>query len=162
MGTEKAITNESFDFLKGSSDFLNIILNNISSSVLVLDKDIRLRAFNDVLKTLFSNKKDENLLYMRCGEAIGCAYQIEENKNCGETSRCKECEMRIAALTSYYEDKAIYKDHITRPFFNFKGGKVEKHLQFSTRLFDYNDEKYIIMIVDDITKFVDNSKPLTS
>lgn len=162
MSAEVAITNESFNFLKGSADFLNIVLNNISSCILILDKNIRLRAFNDVLKTVFSNKKDENLLYVRCGEAIGCAYQIEENKNCGDTSRCKECELRIAALTSYTEDKAIFKDHIVRPFFDNNGEKVEKHLQFSTRLFNYQDEKYIIMIVDDITKFVDNSKPLAS
>jgi hypothetical protein len=153
MSTEIAITNESFYFLKDSHEFLNIVLNNISSCVLILDKNIQLRAFNDVLKTVFSNKKDENLLYIRCGEAIGCAYQIEEKKNCGSTSRCKECEMRIAALTSYAENKAIYKDNIVRPFFDYNGNKIDKHLQFSTRLFVYNNEKYIIMIVDDITKF---------
>jgi len=119
---------------------------------LLLDKEVRLRAFNDSLKTIFSNKKDENLIYMRCGEAIGCAYQMEEQKDCGETTRCCDCDLRISALTSYMNNEVIYKNHITKPFFTYDNQKVDKHLQFSTRLFHFNDEKYIIMIIEDITK----------
>jgi hypothetical protein len=78
MSSDLTMTNESFNFLSNSSDFLNIILNNINSCVLLLDKELKLRAYNDSLKTIFSNKKDEDLLYIKCGEAIGCAYQIEE------------------------------------------------------------------------------------
>jgi len=157
MKTELAITNESFSFLKNSPDFLNIVLNNINSCVFLLDKNIQLRAFNDALKTIFSNKRDEDLLYMRCGEAIGCAHQIEEIKDCGDTSKCHECELRIAALTSYVEGKTIYKDNIVRPFFDYDGSKIDKRLQFSTRLFVFNREKYIIMIIEDITKFMQTS-----
>ena len=156
MKSDLALTNVSFSFLRNSSDFLTIILNNINSCVLLLDKDVRLQAFNDSLKTIFSNKKDEDLLYKRCGEAIGCAYQIEEQKDCGKTSQCCDCELRIAALTSYMDNETIYKDHISKPFFNFNNQKVDKHLQFSTRLFKFENEKYIIMIIEDITKFVES------
>jgi nitrogen fixation/metabolism regulation signal transduction histidine kinase len=158
MKSDLALTNESFCFLKGSSEFLNTVLNNISCCVLLLDKEMKLRAFNDSLKTIFSNKKDEDLLYMRCGEAIGCAYQIDEQKNCGETSRCNNCELRISAITSYANNEVICKDHISRPFFDNNYQKVDKHLQFSTRLFKLNDEKYIIMIIDDITAFIKPEK----
>ena len=155
MKSDLALTNVSFSFLRNSSDFLTIILNNINSCVLLLDKDVRLQAFNDSLKTIFSNKKDEDLLYKRCGEAIGCAYQIEEQKDCGETSKCCDCELRIAALTSYMNNETIYKDHISKPFMNSNNQKVDKHLQFSTRIFHFENEKYIIMIIEDITKFVE-------
>jgi hypothetical protein len=155
MQQQVSFTNESFSFLSNSSDFLNIILNNINSCILMLDKDVRLRAFNDSLKTIFSNKKNEDLLYVKCGEAIGCAYQIEEQRDCGNTSECCKCELRISALTSYMNNEVIYKEHIVKPFFTHDNLKVEKHLQFSTRLFHYNREKYIIMIVEDISKWVD-------
>ena len=155
MKSDLSLTNVSFSFLRNSSDFLTLILNNINSCVLLLDKDVRLQAFNDSLKTIFSNKKDEDLLYKRCGEAIGCAYQIEEQKDCGETSKCCDCELRIAALTSYMNNETIYKDHISKPFMNSNNQKVDKHLQFSTRLFHFENEKYIIMIIEDITKFVE-------
>lgn len=158
MSTDLTLTNESFGFLKGSGDFLNIILNNINSCILLLDKELKLKAFNDSLKTVFSNKKDEDLLYRRCGEALGCAYQIEEQKNCGETSRCCNCELRISALTSYMNNEVIYKNHISRPFLDYHNQRVGKSLQFSTRIFQFNNEKYIIMIVEDITKFIESEK----
>lgn len=154
MKTNLSMTNESFDFLKGSSDFLNIVLDNITGCVLLLDKELKLRAFNDVLKTIFSNKKDENLLYRRCGEAIGCAYQIEEQKDCGKTSQCCKCELREAALTSYMNNQVIYKEHITRPFYTISNQKIEKHLQFSTRLFLFRKDKYIVMMIEDISRFI--------
>jgi hypothetical protein len=155
MRNEMSLTNISFNFLKGSSDFLNVILNNINSCVLILDKEMKLVAFNDVLKTIFSNRKGENLIYRKCGEAIGCAYQIEEEKECGNTSQCCDCELRISALTSYMNSEIIFKDCISRPFFDHHNQKVNKHLQFSTRLFMFENEKYIIMIVEDVTKFIE-------
>lgn len=158
MKSYLAVTNESFSFLKNSSEFLNLILNNINSCVLLLDKQVRLVAFNDVLKTIFSNKKDEDLLYVKCGEAIGCAYQIEEAKDCGTTSKCCDCELRISALTSYVDDVVIYKDNIKKQFFDYQNKKIDKHLQFSTRLFKYHDEKYVILIIEDITKYVEALK----
>ncbi|MBN1144572.1 MAG: hypothetical protein JXA72_09110 [Bacteroidales bacterium] len=150
---EMALTNESFNFLSHSSDFLNIVLNNVNSCILLLDKDVRLRAYNDPLKTIFSNRMNEDLLYVRCGEAIGCAYQVTENKECGKTSKCRDCELRVAALTSYMNNETIYKEHIIKPFITIDNKKVNKHLQFSTRLFRFNDEKYIIMIIEDISRW---------
>lgn len=151
MKSNTSMANESFSFLSQSSDFLNLVLNNIKSCVLLLDKQMKLRAYNDVLKTIFSNKKDEDLLYVKCGEAIGCAYQVEEKNECGLNSACSTCELRISALTSYLNDEAIYNEHTVRPFFSNDGTKVNKHLQFSTRLFQFGTEKYIIMIIEDIS-----------
>ncbi len=155
---DMALTNESFSFLSHSSDFLNIIFNNINSCILLLDKDVRLRAYNEPLKTIFSNRKHEDLLYVRCGEAIGCAYQIEEKKECGKTSNCCDCELRIAALTSYMNNTAVYKDHIVKPFFTHDNNKVDKHLQFSTRIFHFQHEKYIILIIEDISRWFEPGK----
>lgn len=154
MNSPVSNTNHSFDLLRGSAEFMNIILNNISSCILLLDKNMRLKAFNDSLKTIFSNKEKEDLLYWKCGEAIGCAYQIEEGKECGKTSHCSKCELRLAALESYLSDVPVYKKHIQRPFFDYKNVKRNKELQFSTRLFIYNRNKFIIMIIEDITKLV--------
>lgn len=152
MKSDISLTNTSFSYLSNSSDFLNIILSNISSCVLLLNNRMELQAYNDALKTIFSNREDEDLLYVRCGEAIGCAYSIEEETECGTTSKCDSCELRVSALESYVCGKNIYKDHIFRPFFDRNNNKVDKHLQFSTRLFQFEKEKYIIMIIDDISK----------
>lgn len=151
MYTNKTNTNTSFDMLAGSSEFLNIVLNNTNQCILMLDKKMRLHAFNDALKTIFTSKKDEDLLYMRCGEAIGCAYQVEEAVECGKTSQCYNCELRLAAFDSYLNNRTIYKEQITRPFFTKELKKVNKNLQFSTRLFTFKREKYIILLIEDVT-----------
>lgn len=147
-------TNISFSFLKNSKTFLNMLLNNINSCVLLLDNKMELRAFNEPMKTIFSNKQDEDLIYRKCGEAIGCAYQIEEEKECGKTSKCSDCELRIAAMDSYLNNIVVYKEHLTKPFINHDNQKDDKHLQFSTRLFIHEREKYIIMMIEDISEII--------
>lgn len=149
-----ASTNISFNLLHSSTDFLNIILNNVSCCVLLLNKDMQLQAFNDALKTMFINKADENLLYVRCGEAIGCAYTIEEQKKCGSTSNCMHCELRINALESYVEKKAIYRKQMSREFYKVSGAKDLKHLQFSVFPFYFQNDYYIIVLVEDITELI--------
>lgn len=158
MKSKLSSANKSFSHLRGSSEFLNLVLDNISSCILLLDKNMRLHAFNDSLKTIFSNKKDEHLLYMKCGDAIGCASQVDEKSNCGKSEQCKTCDLRLSALNAYALNKVVYKSRVTRQFYDHNGKKVDKHLQFSTKPFRYNNEKYIIMIIEDITKFVEIEK----
>nr|WP_321354832.1 hypothetical protein [uncultured Draconibacterium sp.] len=129
------MANHSFDMLAESGEFMSLVLDNITSCVLLLDKDMRLQAFTSALKTIFSNKTKEDLLYMLCGEAIGCAYQIEEAKDCGKTSKCCTSKLRLAAFYSYLNNTVVYKQHIKRPFFNKNGEREMKDLQFSTRQF---------------------------
>lgn len=162
METDLTHTNERFSVLSESSEFLNLILNNINSCIMLLDKDLKLRAYNDPLLSIFSNKKNENLLYRKCGDVIGCAYQIQEEKLCGNTSMCRTCELRISALQSYANNEAIFKKRVSKPFFNFEGEKLNKHLQFSTRLFSYQKEKYIILILEDITDLVNMKEKLNN
>ncbi len=157
MASKTSMTNHTFSMLAGSSDFLNSVLNNITSCVLLLDNEMELRAYNEPLKAVFSNKKDEHLLYRKCGEALGCANQIEEAVDCGKTSKCDECELREAALFSYTSHEPVYKEHVVRQFYDYNNNKVDKDLQFSTRLFEFNMEKFIIMIVEDISSRVPKS-----
>lgn len=161
LNSDLSMNSESFNFLKSSSEFLNLVLENITGCVLLLDRHMELVAFNNPLKTIFSNKRDEDLLYMKCGESIGCAYQIDEAVKCGTTTKCKFCELRIAALETYTNNEVVYKEHITKPFYNFNNEKEDKHLQFSTRLFKFKGETYILLILDDITKFVETQKQLS-
>lgn len=160
MQTDLTHTNERFSILSEDSEFLNLILNNISSCIMLLDKDLKLRAYNNPMLSIFSNKRDENLMYRKCGDVIGCAYQIEEQKLCGTTSMCRTCELRLAALHSYVNNEAIFREHITKPFFDYDGKKEDKDLQFSTRLFTYKKENYIIIILEDITPLMTMKKKM--
>lgn len=153
--TEKvALTNVSFEFLYHSSEFLRTLLNNISSCVLLLDRNMELQAFNEPMRTIFSNKSEEHLLYKKCGNAIGCAYQVESELDCGETHMCSYCKLRESALKSYMEKRPVYKQRLTREFYTTESVKELKHLQFSTRPFYFQNDAYIMVLVDDVTPFV--------
>lgn len=96
--------NTSFNHLRGSGEFLN----NISNCVLLLNQDINLRAFNDAMKTMFSNKLNEHLIYRRCREAIGHTAAVEEQKDGETTSKCGSCKLTKRALRSYVEEVVNY------------------------------------------------------
>lgn len=131
-----------------------MILQEIPTCVLLLDSEMMLFAYNDVLKTIFSNKPDEFILYKKCGNVIGCAYAVEEEKECGTTSMCKFCSLRESALTSYTSSMNIYKQRLDREFYTTSLKKEMKYLEFSTRIFQHDHERYVVLFINDITAFV--------
>ena len=154
MNAHYSSENISFDFLKESAEFMDLVLSNITSCVLLLDNKMEIQSFNDPMKTIFSNKANEDILYQKCGNAIGCAYAVEEKKECGKTTQCKSCDIRIAALESYSSKTPIFKEHISREFFTTTSKKEMKHLQFSARNFKFEKGNYVMLIIEDITKLI--------
>jgi hypothetical protein len=154
MKSNLSLTNVSFDYLSNSNEFLNLIIHYISSCVLLLNREMMLKAYNEPLRTIFSNKPHEDIMYRKCGNVIGCAYAVEEEKECGSTSQCKTCSLRVSAMKSYSDGVFIYKEKISREFYTTDHKKVMKHLEFSTRVFEFEQERYVILIIDDITPLV--------
>ena len=156
MYTNIASTNVSFNFLRESKEFLSLILNNINSCVLLLNTRMELVAFNNAITSLFPRTAKSNLNYIKCGEAIGCAYQIDESKECGKSSKCLTCEIRMSAVSSYLENKATMNKEIIRPFYNENNEKVDIHIRYSTRHFSFEGEKYIILLIENMNSTLDS------
>jgi len=154
MNSKISMTNVSFDYLSKSADFFNLIIHNISSCVLLLNKDMMLQAYNEPLKSMFSDKPDEKIIYQKCGDVLGCAYAVEEEKECGKTSQCKFCSLRLSALETYTDGKVISKQMVAREFYTTNLTKELKFLQFSTRVFNFDHERYILLIINDQSQLV--------
>jgi sigma-B regulation protein RsbU (phosphoserine phosphatase) len=153
MENEITSSNETFKQLRNSPEFLNSLINDICSCILLLNRKMELRAFNDPMKNLFINQKEEHLKYERCGEAIGCAYTVEEKKRCGETTKCKNCELRKDALYAYTNNKLVFNKYISREFYKTDDTKVMRHLRYSIRSFKMDNNHHIMLIINDITQF---------
>lgn len=135
-----------FEDLAKSPDFLGFLLNNISYGVFLLNKNLELQSFNEPFRNMFSNKRNEHLQYVRCGEAIGCAYQVVEQVNCGDTSHCTVCTLRIDALEAYAKKKPIFNRTIVREFFKTDGSKENKTLTYTIKPIYFNDDYYLLVL----------------
>ncbi|MBI9067471.1 MAG: hypothetical protein JEZ09_09280 [Salinivirgaceae bacterium] len=151
MKSEFTSASTRFDELKSSPDFLNFVLDNINNCVLMLNSEMELQAFNNPFKTIFTNMAGEDLLYVRCGEALGCAYTVEEQKDCGKTSKCSSCELRKNALISYTTKKPMYRKRLEREFYKFLGAKETRLLEYSIKPVYLSNHYYLLVIINDIT-----------
>jgi signal transduction histidine kinase len=135
--------------LRESNEFLNILLDNVNSAIFLIDPSIRITSINEAFTSVFQNDRS-NILGELCGNALGCSYAYEEEKNCGETSNCHICEFRESLLSAFMQNIPADRKLLTREYY-IRGVKTVKYLQYSTRLIQFNGQDMALVIVDDIT-----------
>ncbi len=134
--------------LKNSTEFLNLLLENITSAIFIVDSDTRIRAFNDSFRVLFFRQEDK-IIGELCGNALGCIF-VEDGSPCGSTAGCKECILRKSLESSLMKDIPSNRKKLVRDFL-IGGRRIRKYFQYSTRIIRYQDEKMVLVILDDIT-----------
>lgn len=145
--------------LKESNEFLNILFNNITSALFILDKDTRVESINESFTILFK-KREEKILGDLCGNALGCKFAVEEKALCGETSHCKTCKLRKDILINMSEKVPTNNRKLVREFYTDNETKAYKHFVYSTRHITYNEKEYILIIIDDHTELEQQKEKL--
>jgi len=135
--------------LKESNEFLNLLLDNINSAVLIADENLQIHRFNDSFLSLFDSAT-ESILETSFGEAVGCVNAILENKTCGATSQCSQCILRSSLIHNLIDRAPVNNQPLNRVFY-IKGKPVEKHFQFSTRPITFQGRKMFLIIIYDVT-----------
>lgn len=135
--------------IKDSIEFLKILLDNLSAAIFIVDTDIRVQSFNNSFKSLFQ-KTEDRILGELCGNALGCAFTTDENKECGSTSQCNQCQLRHSLIKAFTEKIPAYKERLKREF-NINGNKVLKYFQYTARYVSIGRKEMVLIIVDDIT-----------
>lgn len=143
--------------LRDSKEFLASLLDNINSAVFLVDKNVRVKSFNNSFKTLFG--KDESAFNQFCGNALGCVFAVKEGKECGTTNHCKQCFLRKNLLKSLVEKAPEYKEILEREFF-IDNKYVNKILQYSTKPLEFNNETLTLVIIEDITILEENKRSI--
>ncbi|MDY0039044.1 MAG: PP2C family protein-serine/threonine phosphatase [Desulforhabdus sp.] len=139
-----------FSDLRESNEFLNLLLDNMNSAVLIADENLQINHFNDTFLQLFS-KSEENVLVSKFGKATSCAFSVEEEKPCGETTHCESCVLRRAALRTMVEKIPVDNMRMERAFY-IDGKPVVKYLDISTRHITFQGRKMILLILYDVTE----------
>ena len=136
--------------LKESNEFLNLLLDNINSAVLIADENLQIHQFNDSFLNLF-DKAEEVTLDSVFGETTGCVNAVLENKPCGETSHCANCILRRSLVQNLVDNAPVVNQPLNRMFY-VDGKPVQKHFQFSTRPITYQGQRMFLIIIYDVTE----------
>lgn len=144
--------------LKESNDFLNSIIDNMTSALFVVDKEVKVQNMNDSFQALFQ-KSREQIFGRYCGNAIGCSFTVNENKDCGNTSQCNTCELRKSILKAFTQKIPSFREKLEREIF-INGQMMPKIFLYSTKYITFDNEEMILIIVDDITEIENQKKQL--
>ncbi len=149
-----AVSNITIDKLRDSSDFLNLLFNNILSSVFVVTKDCRIVMVNSAFSNLLKKQEGE-VLQGLCGDVIGCQHPIEEGTFCGNTTNCGKCELR----NGIQYQKELDKVKLARELY-IDGEKTRKYFLVTMKNIDYKGEEVKLIIVDDVTELESKNNEL--
>jgi signal transduction histidine kinase len=136
--------------LRESNDFLNILLENISSAIFIVDPDCRVQNYNTAFSKLF-RKTENRILGQLTGNALGCKNTEEGKKECGTSEHCFKCEFRNSLLDILIENAPVEKGLLDREFL-IDSKLVRKYLLYTTKIINYHKTKMMLVIVDDVTE----------
>jgi sigma-B regulation protein RsbU (phosphoserine phosphatase) len=138
------------DDLRESNELLNLVMDRMTAALFLTDEDVRLQEFNNSLQKLFCKPEGE-LINQLCGNALGCAFAVEEGNPCGETSHCTDCRLRNAIQKALVENVPTFKARLHRNFY-INGKSIPKHFMFSAQRVSFNTETMVLVVIDDITE----------
>ena len=135
--------------LKESNEFLNLLLDNINSAILIADDTVAkagdykkainnldaANSYYDSFLNLFDHAAN-GISGKGFGEVTGCVNAVIENKPCGETSHCAHCLLRKSLVRTLVENAPIDRQHLERTFYlNGKPGSKASGIQHPANQF---------------------------
>jgi sigma-B regulation protein RsbU (phosphoserine phosphatase) len=135
--------------LRESNEFLNLLLDNINSAVLIADEGMQIHQFNKSFLDLFDRATDQPV-DRSFGQIAGCVNAVVENQSCGHTSQCQFCSIRRSLLQTLLDKAPVDRQRMERRFY-INGRPVTKFLEFSARPIRFQGRRMILVIIYDIT-----------
>lgn len=135
--------------LKEANLFLNLLLDNINSAVLIADENFNLFRINHSFLKIFEEPSD-SIAGKTLGKAMGCIHTFRENKPCGETSYCDTCPIRDILRTTMSTHVPVDRKRVEKMFF-VDGHPQKKILEVTSRYIRYHQRRMILLILYDVT-----------
>jgi len=129
--------------------FLRTLFDSIPCGILVLDKDRRVRAVNNLLERTFGVSSSE-VYNKRGGEVLRCVHAHEDPAGCGYSQACEVCGVRNTAL------KALAGLRVQRQKTEIRltsgGQSQDLTLLVTAAPVEYEGEQFAVIILEDITE----------
>ncbi|UUV16857.1 GGDEF domain-containing protein [Fusobacteria bacterium ZRK30] len=144
--------------LKKSENFLEVLMDNLESNIMVVNQDIKVESVNPFLKNMLH--KDLNQIEgKKCGNALGCRHAVEEGKNCGETTFCSTCNLR-KTIISTLADRSNHSGNVLSREFYMNGEKKKKYFLYSCKHVKFNSDDMALLIMNDVTELEENRRKM--
>jgi transcriptional regulator with PAS, ATPase and Fis domain len=135
--------------LLNQKGFLKSLFDSIPCGVLIVDQDRRVHAINNVLERAAGVPKSEEIK-RRSGEVLKCIHALQSEEGCGFSEECQSCIVRNTA------DKAFAGETVRRNKAKIrlllKKEAQQRAVLVSAAPVDYNNERFAIVIIEDISE----------
>lgn len=132
--------------------FLKTLFDCMPCGILVVDQNREIRMINNMLERVLGFQR-KVVLGKHGGQILGCIYahqECQEHHNCNSSQFCHDCEARRVALEALSGNQ---KQKIRVPLQLSIDGKVhDLELLMSAAPFDFQGERFAVLIMEDISK----------
>ncbi|HSO24821.1 MAG TPA: sigma-54-dependent Fis family transcriptional regulator [Chondromyces sp.] len=145
--------------LEEETEFLNALFETIPASVMVVDRDSKIRMVNSALQRDF--EVAQNTVVDVCpGDALSCPRAVNQPSACGTLDECLRCQLRPTIT----EGLAGVKIDRRRCQFTYQADDETRELTLlvSTTPLDHRGERLAIVILEDITELSGLRKAMQS
>ncbi len=135
--------------LLSQNSFLKNLFDSMPCGLLVLDKERRVQAINNILERTFG-VRHRDVIMQRGGDALRCIHALAGKRGCGSSDECGQCMIRKTAIDAIGGSR-IEKKRATAQFL-INGIERDIDLLISAAPLDHEGERLAIIILEDITE----------
>lgn len=129
---------------------LELIFNFAPIGMLLVDEKTVIKKVNKSMLDTIGRTENE-VINRKIGEGIGCINSSKNNKGCGHSKECKKCNLQktLTEVSRLRETTLGIKIHYT---ILVNGVEKALFLKIDSVPVIINDEKHVILVIDDITE----------
>lgn len=134
---------------------LNAVYDNSPIINILVDEEGRIINLNKT-GLEFIGKRNEAIQGLLGGDVFDCIQALGKDNICGKTEACKDCVIRNSITKTLNSGKNCFKEYGILTF----AGKGKKHLLVSTSLINVDNNKRVLVSIDDVSKQKEYEKKL--
>jgi transcriptional regulator with PAS, ATPase and Fis domain len=129
--------------------FLKKLFESIPCGVLIVDRDRRIQAVNNVLVRALGIS-DAKAIDKRAGEVLSCIHAFKSQKGCGFSDECETCRVRNTALKAL-DGREVHRNKVKVQLLA-KGKVRDLVLLVSAAPVEHEGENFAIVMIEEITE----------
>lgn len=142
------------------ADFLRRTIDAIPHLIFIVDADVRILFANTAAREAL--RAAPEYLFRRSGEVLSCIHSTEAPEGCGRAESCRHCVIRTS-VNRAFRGGVTSRENVTMELAGEPAGASGSHevyLSVSASPFQYENERFVLLVLEDIGELVQLKKML--